>query len=71
MYTKICIADKQMYQRALWAQRVRMCPQMIAKGTNPLDVARSQVIYRDTKRDMHSECTCLDGYKVIHERILY
>ena len=45
-----CIADKQRYWRALWAQRVRVCPQMIAKGTNPLDVC-------DTKS------SSLQGYK--------
>ena len=84
MYTKRLIADKQKNQRASWAQRVPVYPQMIA-STDTLDAARSQVVYRDI---MNSECTCftdyksitwnsgstysqLNGNRVLHERTLY
>ena len=84
MYTKRLSADKQKNQRASWAQRVLVYPQMIA-STDTLDAARSQVVYRDI---MNSECTCftdyksitwnsgrmysqLNGNRVLHERNLY
>jgi hypothetical protein len=84
VYTKRLIADKQKNQRASWAQRVPVYPQMIA-STDTLDAARSQVVYRDI---MNSECTCftdyksitwnsgstysqLNGNRVLHERTLY
>lgn len=84
MYTKRLSADKQKNQRASWAQRVLVYPQMIA-STDTLDAARSQVVYRDI---MNSECTCftdyksitwnsgstysqLNGNRVLHERTLY
>ena len=84
MYTKRLIADKQKNQRASWAQRVLVYPQMIA-STDTLDAARRQVVYRDI---MNSECTCftdyksitwnsgrmysqLNGNRVLHERNLY
>lgn len=61
MYTKRLSADKQKNQRASWAQRVLVYPQMIA-STDTLDAARSQVVYRDI---MNSECTCFTDYKSI------
>jgi hypothetical protein len=84
VYTKRLSADKQKNQRASWAQRVPVYPQMIA-STDTLDAARSQVVYRDI---MNSECTCftdyksitwnsgstysqLNGNRVLHERTLY
>lgn len=84
MYTKRLSADKQKNQRASWAQRVLVYPQMIA-STDTLDAARSQVVYRDI---INSECTCftdyksitwnsgstysqLNGNRVLHERTLY
>jgi hypothetical protein len=84
VYTKRLSADKQKNQRASWAQRVLVYPQMIA-STDTLDAARSQVVYRDI---MNSECTCftdyksitwnsgstysqLNGNRVLHERTLY
>lgn len=84
MYTKRLSADKQKNQRASWAQRVLVYPQMIA-STDTLGAARRQVVYRDI---MNSECTCftdyksitwnsgstysqLNGNRVLHERTLY
>ena len=61
MYTKRLSADKQKNQRASWAQRVLVYPQMIA-STDTLDAARRQVVYRDI---MNSECTCFTDYKSI------
>ena len=52
MYTKRLSADKQKNQRASWAQRVLVYPQMIA-STDTLDAARRQVVYRHI---MNSEC---------------
>jgi hypothetical protein len=53
-----------------------VCPQTIAKGMDPLEVARSQVVYRDTKTTyalrMHTfNWLQIDGNRVLHERSSY
>jgi hypothetical protein len=53
-----------------------VCPQTIAKGMDPLEVARSQVVYRDTKTkyalQMHAfNWLNIDGNRLLHDRSLY